>query len=332
MQSSEAEGNSKSLQEVIAGLDWQEAKLSSVTVSWSQHKYDGFVAGLTASDGEGTQHLILKRFRAHPTEPRPSSESARKEAAILERLNRVLPAGNGQVDFAAPRLILFDAEHAAVVMNRVDGEPLDRIIVAARNSRDLARADAPLRHAGSWLRGLQRGTMSGVDGNSVLAEILATAHRDLEEVTRRDRTIRRMRSSIADTLEKLRNAIAPEALQTVGCHGDFWPGNVFVADRSVQAIDFEGFHDGLPLEDVAYFLVHLEMYFKYPFLGRQFARVASAFLEGYGQPVDANALRLMLIVKGLQVLARGAVPDRSSIREWLTRRTVRRCVVRNVRG
>ncbi len=46
-----------------------------------------------------------------------------------------------------------------------------------------------------------------------------------------------------------------------GVHGDFWPGNVFIADDLVEVIDFEGTREGLPYEDVAYFLVQLDQFF-----------------------------------------------------------------------
>jgi hypothetical protein len=92
----------------------------------------------------------------------------------------------------------------------------------------------------------------------------------------------------------------------VGHHSDFWPGNVYLSEDSVQAIDFEGYREGLPAEDPAYFLVHLAAYFAYPGLGGRGRRAEAAFLAGWldGDPLDRAALELCRTAKALQVLAR----------------------------
>ena len=65
-------------------------------------------------------------------------------------------------------------------------------------------------------------------------------------------------------------------------HGDFWPGNVFVHDGTVEAIDFEGARPGAPEYDVDYFLEHARRYYR--FRGRaQWPLLRGAFLEGYGR-------------------------------------------------
>jgi Ser/Thr protein kinase RdoA (MazF antagonist) len=116
----------------------------------------------------------------------------------------------------------------------------------------------------------------------------------------------------------------------VGHHGDYWSGNVFVADRRVDVIDFEGFRDGLPLEDVAYFLVHLEQYFAYPFFGGAMPHLTSAFLDGYrgGSELDDDVFRLCTIAKSLQLIARGGGAERGWIRDELRRRALRRSLFR----
>ncbi|HEX7186514.1 MAG TPA: glycosyltransferase, partial [Thermoanaerobaculia bacterium] len=92
-----------------------------------------------------------------------------------------------------------------------------------------------------------------------------------------------------------------------GHHGDFWPGNVYVDRKGgVQVIDFEGYREGLPWEDPAYFLVHLELFFAWPGLRRRFAKASAAFLDGYleGDRLDRAALSHCLASKARQALAR----------------------------
>jgi aminoglycoside phosphotransferase (APT) family kinase protein len=104
----------------------------------------------------------------------------------------------------------------------------------------------------------------------------------------------------------LAGTVAPARL--VGHHGDFWPGNLYVDEKCVQVIDFEGFREGLPCEDAAYFLVHLQPFFAWPGLRGRGEQAAAAFLEGWleGEALDRSALDLCLLAKALQVLAGGS--------------------------
>lgn len=316
-------------QETIARLNWQAASLAPVTIESCREKIDGFVAELTASNGK---QLVVKQYKPFPNEPRPAVESARTEAVVLRRLGDSLPSGDEAVRFGVPRVVLFDEENAAVVMERADGQPLDGIVVNARNHRDPSLAAVPLRHAGAWLRAMQKATPSDADAGAILSRLIATALRDLEIAAQSDASIRRNRGAIESTLRTLAADASDEWLKAVGCHGDLWPGNIFIGEGIVQAIDFEGFHDGLPLEDVAYFLIHLEMYFKFPLVRKQFAPFARSFMRGYAD-VNRKALRRMFIIKGLQVLARGGgAMKHLSIREWLIHLTVRARVLRSVSG
>ena len=71
-------------------------------------------------------------------------------------------------------------------------------------------------------------------------------------------------------------------------------------------IDFEGYREGLPWEDPAYFLIHLELFFAWPGLRGRFEKASVAFLDGYleGGRLDRSALNLCLTAKARQVLDR----------------------------
>ena len=88
-------------------------------------------------------------------------------------------------------------------------------------------------------------------------------------------------------------------------HGDFWPGNIFVGER-LQVIDFEGARAGLPYEDVAYFVIQLQLFLNYPLLRERRRQAVWVFLDGYlaGERLDEPAYRIARISKALQILGR----------------------------
>lgn len=80
-------------------------------------------------------------------------------------------------------------------------------------------------------------------------------------------------------------------------HGDFWPGNVFVASDRVEVIDLEGTGRPQPAsrgpdcaeDDAAYFLRHARLYFRVPGLGRRFRLLERAFREGLAGGAQESA-------------------------------------------
>jgi aminoglycoside phosphotransferase (APT) family kinase protein len=103
-------------------------------------------------------------------------------------------------------------------------------------------------------------------------------------------------------------------------HGDFWPGNVFIDGEEVTVFDFEGWREGLPLEDAAYFTLQLELAFPVPILRRRGRRYSAAFLETYvgEERFDAELYRSYRIAKALQILSHhGEGPGVWSLAEGL---------------
>lgn len=244
----------------LLDLDWTPLGARSLGIRWISNRLDASVAEVSI---DGERDVIVKRHRAEPV-----IERARHEAATLARLPNV------------PGVLLFDERRATIVMERAPGLPLDRLFARAEPRRLLHA----LERAGAWLREMQDATRGATDGDAVLRDILATAVDDA--------------GGDAKILRALERGVGGQSV--VGHHGDYWPGNVFVDGERVTVIDFEGFREGLPLEDVAYFLIRVEL------LARRFRvrtpGLGEAFLRGYGE-VDREALRLFTITKGLRTLA-----------------------------
>lgn len=243
----------------------------------------------------GPRDLVVKVQKPRRGESRPPRERARHEHEVLGRLHRLFAPDAG---FRVPRPLGLLEDEAAVVMERCSGTALDEIIRRARwESEGLAVA---IRRAGRWLRLFQEHTRSEGDAKPVLEALLARASADLAACRKELRLPRDLEAR----LQRLAGRIEP---RLVGHHGDFWPGNLYLDEKCVQVIDFEGYREGLPWEDAAYFLVHLEPFFAWPGLRGRGEQAAAAFLEGWldGEALDRSALDLCLLAKALQVLARG---------------------------
>jgi len=324
----------------IEALNWDDLNVCALGVRRMQRRRESFIAEVTITDGIRSRDVIVKQHYAAEGEVRSPGQMARDEhdtlADLHARLATIAPELTGNIVYTVPQPVLLDEARGAVIMERAPGQPLEALIRNARN-RGLAqsglahsRLALPLRRAATWLRLMQSVTKSSDDGRHIITAAVVVALRDLDLACAGDATIARWRDRIASTLRSLEASVASRPAPEVGHHGDFWSGNVFVGDRRIDVIDFEGFREGLPLEDVAYFLVHLEQYFAYPFLGRVVPHLAKTFVESYanGQPIDEEMLRLLTIAKALQLLARGGGAERGRLRDLWRRRALRAVVRR----
>ncbi|HEX8253334.1 MAG TPA: phosphotransferase [Thermoanaerobaculia bacterium] len=313
----------------ILALDWSAYGAKTLAIRRLHVRAGSIIAELTIDDGATRREVVLKKQRVTPVDPRPASESAEIEYAMLSGLHRSMTTTRDGSAYTVPRALLLDVPRATVVMDRASGTPLDRIISAARRRRKIAELDLPLRRAGYWLRFMQQHTRSDEDGRHILTSLVHLALQDLELVVQHDRVLRTLRGKIIDYVRSLESRVAGGSLPVVGHHGDLWPGNLFIADRSVEVIDFEGFREGLPLEDVVYLLSYLELL---PLAGRDYPRMERAFLSGFldGDALDPCTLELFRVMHAIRTLAR-MVNDQPSLRTRAVRRKLKRTVIRSVR-
>ena len=253
--------------------------------------------------------VVVKQHREQADVVRSAAVRARHEYDVLAMLHRLMPA-----QYSVPRALQLDEDDGSLTIERCAGTPLDILLRdSKRASRALESLSGPFRAAGTWLREMQHATRTNADPGAVLhAQVaLATTH------AKGDRTI-------VARLRELESHVAARASVVAGHHGDYWPGNIFIDGDQVRVIDFEGYREGLPLEDVAYFLVQLRLLL--PRHPRLVAPLRDAFLDGYGPIGDDDALTLFTLTKTLHLIARDAGAKHSFLLRLWMRRTLRNIV------
>ena len=279
---------------------------------------DSRVTEVMAADGRRTEELILKTHRTRAGASRVAPERARREYDVLTHLgHRFAAAGTEdemkrserRLSLRTPRPLAIRMTDASLVMERCAGDRLDDLIRRARRDPDGEHWTA-LEHAvegtGHWVRRLHEVTRRSDPWEVQRAwdAVLDAAQRDAPSSPAAEETLRR--------LEGMRRR-GPPTVDLVGCHGDLSPGNILATSSSVVVVDFEGYHEGLPWEDVAYFLLHLELYFPFAFRAGRFARLRDAFLAGAAVDPEPLGLELCRTAAALRALAHGQV---RSWRAW----------------
>ena len=146
-----------------------------------------------------------------------------------------------------------------------------------------------------------------------------------------DRPLARQHDQIAAWLRAMESRIAQQPLPVVGCHGHYVPRNIFVGERRVSVTDFSAFREGLPLEDVAQFLVQLEILMSDP-LQRRTPALPRFFLEGYagGEAVDEETLRYFMAMAALECLSRGGDAELGKLERASRHRALRHLILRGI--
>lgn len=292
-----------STEERIRLLSWNHIHATSIGVRRIHERPDSYIAEVTLSDGGISREVIVRQY-CGPS-PEEAQARARHEFEVLTALQHSSPES---ASWSVPSLLMFDEPHAALVVERADGKSLAGILNAERG-----RIAPALRKTGQWLRGLQEKTESAEDRRHVVTGVVLLALNDLELAAAADPVLFRHQSRISARLRSLEEPVASSPLRVAGHHGNFIPENIFIGSRDVTVVDFGGYRDGLPLEDVAELLMHLELG------GVDEAR--RAFLEGYGRELDHDALQLVTIARALHFVARRGASDseRRKLRKMILR-------------
>jgi aminoglycoside phosphotransferase (APT) family kinase protein len=300
-------------------LDWARIGAREVTVRWISRRINSVVAEVSV-DGA---RAIVKRQYAHGGES--VERRFHQELRVLRELELLFQQDPA---IAVPHVLMEDAVTTTVLLERARGVPLDSLFATATRAGGLDVLQRALHGAGRWLARMQERTSIGEEGSVVLQQVIDVARRDLKTVAVSDARLGREESRIEEALVRLAARSEKRSLRVCGHHDDYAPMNIFSDGEVVTVIDFESYRAGLPLEDVAFFLLRAEM------LRRRFRLpdLSEWFLAGYGKDIDREALQLFTITKALRMLVRGVGEGTSFVQRWWLQTMVRRALLRAVEG
>jgi glycosyltransferase involved in cell wall biosynthesis len=328
----------QSAAERIASLNWARLGIQAIGLRRVHEDGEVTIGEVTASDGIAKRDVIVHLGPLN-------GESSARNRTQFEALSVLLQSmgnqrarttgnettGNETITYSVPRLLMYDEAHSAVVIERADGRALEGLIRESGWLSHPSRLAVSVRRAGTWLRTMQEQTRGDEDSRHVRTAVVLLALNDLDLAAAADRTVRRDRDAIRERLRTLEDELSSHSIPVVGHHGSFRPQNIFIGDRRVDVVDYSFYREGLPLEDVAQFLIELEIQLDTPFARRRLPRLQREFLQGYSPngAIPDESLRLCSLTKALEMLARCG-DELSRLQSWRRRRALRRIIARNL--
>jgi glycosyltransferase involved in cell wall biosynthesis len=319
----------------IAALDWTRLGIQAIGLRRVHEERDVTIGEVTASDGIAKRDVVV-----HLAPLNAGAEANARNRTQFEALSVLLQSmGNERartpsgetITYSVPRLLMYDEAHSAVVIERADGRSLHGLVRESGWLSHPSRLAVAVRRAGTWLRMMQEQTRGDEDSRHVRTAVVLLALNDVELAAAADTVVRRNRELIREQLRRLENSLSSHSTRVVGHHGSFRPRNIFIGERRVDVVDFGLYREGLPLEDVAQFLIELEIQLRTPFARRQLPRLQREFLHGYSPAAAINeqSLRLCSLTKALEMLAR-CDDDLPRLQAWRRRRALHRIITRNL--
>ena len=265
------------------------------------------------SDSNRCKGLAVKLFSPESG----GCEAARSQYAAL---TSTWPAFQKSPNLSIPRPLDFFPELSAVVTEKVDGEPLQRLFkkIPAQTSQLILLND----HAGQWLQRFHRTTAlppDRLDVDNKLQHLEANLDH-LRRLGFAEGLCQQLKDSVSSLAQRLGNV----DLAMAGVHGDFTVDNLLVDGDKIIAIDLGGRDRNAVYHDMATYINSLMLIrLSWPAGRSLLERARDAFLAGYfaGEHHNHSAVSFLRLI-GLVSIALEILGRRRD--QWLAAWWVRR--------
>lgn len=267
--------------------------------------------------------LLIKR-------PHGSGASARSQYELLGIARQRL---RGQAGLRVPEAYSYLLDEGFLITEWFDAPTVAQLL---RNRKILpGSVVSALELAGRWLRAFH--------GDGAFSPAYLETDRLIEQirtapgqVSAWQRAPRRFDEYIG-LLERAKPALGRTAVGARLLHGDFKPSNVIVDANSVIVIDIAGGFTGPMVDDIAHFLIHLELILLEPSAWRLLPwrrKLVAAFLRGYdptGSTVDPIVLSWARLQRTLRHYRDRSKLAKSSLRAVFLKLCYARCAALNAK-
>jgi hypothetical protein len=292
----------------------QHSEVKAVRVVGHTPKPDHYIYEIVIDFVDAGERVNAKLYRGKTGSKGPQ-ELAGKEAQNLHFAHQTSEKRNLN---GMPRPIGDFAEMGAVVSTKVNGLPLQSIIMKAALLPDNDNhhlLEIAAKQGGEWLQQFHKATAGmpvAIDAEALTAEfekLCGKARKDGLPGDSTDAILANAKGVLARYKKPMRSSALLQ---------DFIPLNVLVGDSGVGFCEFANLkQQGTSLHDAAMFLAAVEVLEKYPFCNRDItSRVQQAFVEAYGVSAQEEALLDTLKMKILlQMFAQGRLIKESAERK-----------------
>jgi hypothetical protein len=194
-----------------------------------------------------------------------------------------------------PTPLFHSPEHLVIVTAHVPGQQLQEKLVrraAGWPSRQtLSELETDCHTCGEWLREFQKAPIKGGAGGLDVEKmrdmialrldwLVADSRIPLGEATSKE-ILRHFDREVA--------ALTPSDMAVANVHGDYFPGNVLVADNLVVGLDFANSRQGSVFADPSYFVFQLQtLTYKPQYQSRVIGRLQNSFLNGWSPGIPSE--------------------------------------------
>jgi hypothetical protein len=303
------------LRSSATGLFPEHPELKAVRVVGHTPKPDHYTYEIVLGFADVSERVSAKIYRVGKSGVQPSRELAKAELQNLQRVSRAAVASGLE---GIPRPVGDFSEHGAVVSTKINGLPLQSIIMKAALLPDFGNdglLDSAARKSGDWLRRFHEataGALQPIDTKALTSDIEKLCSKAQKDGLAKDSTLSIL-EYVRSSLSKVKKPLPSSAVLN-----DFAPLNVMVSDHGVSFCEFANLApNGNSLHDAAMFLAAVEALEKYPFCNRSITSlVQESFIDAYG--VDPQSQQLLTVLKLkvlLQMFAQGRAVKESALRK-----------------
>jgi hypothetical protein len=210
--------------------------------------------------------------------------------------------------FSVPKPICYWPEYPAIVLVKVDGENLSKLIKEKANrfstQNEIQFAAKSCYFCGEWLSVFHKVTRQH-NGRYVLnsESFIPTISEKLRECSKLG-IAKNLQNRIINVLKVRLNKYQGESLIVTGQHSDFVPWNVLISPGKINVLDFAGLKSGPIYEDLSLFLGTIESlprYWRYSHTVAE--KLQKSFVNGYGEDkISTGILELFLIKSMIKLL------------------------------